>query len=195
MPEQTFHFNPAGGPLSARPSAGQAAKGSYGLLLVEHDGITLVKPSPWKADFNGAASNTHQLPESASDSDGRILDLVYSVGLMDATRAYAVHLTVLQDGSALGTASDVGTDAGTGPTHPGKILVVLSAAPALTGMNASVRSLLKSAKPKGKKRAPSSASRRNAVKLAAHAQLGGTARNTNRSGKPPRRGTTKGGGR
>ena len=133
-PTQTIHFDPAGGPLSARPSAGQAAPGSYGLMLVEHDGLTVVPPSPFNARF-GDAGNTHQLPGSARDNDGRILDLVASVGLMDATRAYAVHLTVLQDGAVLGTASDTGTDEGDGPTHESELLVALSGIPPIMAIN------------------------------------------------------------
>lgn len=126
-PTQTIHFDPAGGALSVLPSAGQAAAGSYGLLLLEHDGVTIVAPSPFKAQFGSATTNTHKLPGDAKQNDGRILDLVASVGLMDATRAYAVHLTVMQGGKALGTVSDTGQDTGSGKTHESELFVALSA--------------------------------------------------------------------
>ncbi len=156
-PTLTIHFNPAGGPVSAKPSAGQAAPGSYGLLLLEHDGLTMVSPSPWSARFDGASTNTHQLPGSARDNDGRILDLVASVGLMDATRAYAVHLSVLQDGIVLGTVSDAGTDSTNNLTHESELLVVLSGVASVVPMNASLRSLI--VKPTAETRAPSRTSR------------------------------------
>lgn len=172
-PTQTIHFNPAGGPLLATPSAGQGAAGSYGLIVFEHDGFTVVPPSPFTARFTTPAANTHLLPGTAQQNDGRILDLVASVGLMDATRAFAVHLTVTQDGNVLGTASDTGQDTGTGPTHESQVLVVLSGAAPVTALNASLRSLLaKSGAKAAAKRAPSRASRLASVRKDARAQTG-----------------------
>jgi hypothetical protein len=46
---------------------------------------------------------------------------------MDPTRAFAIHLSVVQDGQAVGTVSDVGQDTGTGPTHESKVIAVLTA--------------------------------------------------------------------
>jgi hypothetical protein len=149
-PTQTIQFDPAGGALRARASAGQAAPGAYSLLLFEPDGLTLVPPSPFDADFGGESANTHALPGSAARNDGRILDLVYSVALMDATRAYAVHLTLLQDGGELGTASDTGTDTGTEETHKGQLLVKLSASPTpLPATPGAAKSAAKSAATRG----------------------------------------------
>jgi hypothetical protein len=124
MAPQPIRFDPEGGSLTAVPSVGHGAAGSYSLTLFESNGLTVVKPSPFKARFGG--SNKHGLPGSAEGHDGRVLVLLASVGLMDATRAFAVHLSVVQDGQTAGTVSDVGQDTGTGPTHESKIIAVLT---------------------------------------------------------------------
>jgi hypothetical protein len=171
-PTQTIHFALDGGPISVIPSAGQGAPGSYGLLVVEHDGLTLVPPSPWNARFSAPATDMRGLPGTAQQNDGRILDLVASVGLMDATRAYAVHLTVVQDGKVLATASDTGQDTGTGPTHESELLVVLSGAAPVMALNASLRSLIATSGAKSAaKRVPSRASRIAAARKDTRAQV------------------------
>ena len=119
---QTVHFVPTGGSLSVRVASGFAEPGSYSLDVLEQDETTVA--TQFRANFGSAAQNTHQIPGTAAQSDGRVLDLVASVGLLDATGAFAVHLTVLQDGTQLGTASDVGT--ATGLTHTSELIVALS---------------------------------------------------------------------
>lgn len=124
MAPQPIRFDPEGGSLTAVPSVGHGAPGSYSLTLFEADGLTVVKPSPFKDRFSG--SNRHSLPGSAEGNDGRVLVLLASVGLMDPTRAFAIHISVVQDGQTAGTVSDVGQDTGSGPTHESKIIAVLT---------------------------------------------------------------------
>ena len=136
MPSKTIEFDPAGGPLAASASAGEAAEGSYGLLLFAPDGLTEVpmpQPPAPSGHFSDPAANTHRLPGSAASNDGRTLIMSYSVGLMDATRAFAVHVAVLQNGSALDTVDDVGVEPGSEDTHDGQFVVRLASSGAALG--------------------------------------------------------------
>jgi hypothetical protein len=139
---QTLHFDPAGATLSVRMTAGQAAAGHYTLTLLEHDGFTVVKDFGI-VKFGSPGSNTHALPSPASANDGRILQAVTSVGIMDSGRNYAVFLDLMQSGKKIGTVSDHGPDTGgTSDTVESELDAVLSRAPAVMALNASATSLL-----------------------------------------------------
>jgi hypothetical protein len=180
MPNQTIHFDPAGGALSVRVESGFAQPGSYALLVLEHDESTIVQQ--FRANFGSAAQNTHRIPGSAGENDGRVLDLIASVGLLPPTNAFAVHLTVVQNGSDLATVSDTGT--GSGLTHVSQLVAALSGAPAVMAVNRSLGAVVVAAR-RGR-RAPSRAARRRAVDAAAKAAVR-KSRSRKKSGGPKKR--------
>jgi len=115
--------------LSALVRCGFANPGSYGLTLLGTGATTIVHQ--WKADFGSIAQNTHVLG-AASEQNGRVLDVIASVGLLDPAKSYSVFLTVVQDGKELGTASETGT--GTGLTKLVELIVMLSGATAVASV-------------------------------------------------------------
>jgi len=127
MATQTFHFDPAAGPISVVMSSGQANPGHYGLMLIGSNRIDIVKEFP-TTEFGSTAQNTHQLPEPTGANDGRFLNVVASVGLLGAEKAFAVFMKVRQGGSDLGEVSQSGT--GTGLTKVCELTAALSAAAA-----------------------------------------------------------------
>lgn len=138
---QTVHVNGAGGPVTVLMTAGNAAPGHYTLALLEHDAFTVVKDFGI-VKFGSPASNTHALPGSAAENDGRFLQAVTSVGIVDANRDYAVFLDVIQDGQKVGTISDHGPDtSGTADTIESELDGALSATPAVA-LTASAAKLL-----------------------------------------------------
>ncbi len=151
---QTVHFDPAGGPLSARLRCDFANAGSFGLLLLEHDRVTIVEE--FRDDFSSPPQNTHQLPGAAADQDGRVLDFVATVGILDASGAFAVAMTIVQDGRELATAA---TDpkTSTSQTENCELAVALSATPALAMMSRSVERLLAARPTQKTKRVPGNA--------------------------------------
>ena len=128
-PTITVHFTPTGAPLSALIRCAFANPGSYGLTLLGPGATTVVQQ--WKADFETIAQNTHVLG-AASEQNGRVLDVIASVGLLDPAKVYAVFLTVIQDGKELGTVSETGT--GTGVTKLVELIVMLSGATAVASV-------------------------------------------------------------
>ena len=128
-PTLTVHYTPTGGSLSALVRCGFANPGSYGLTLLGPGATTMVQQ--WKADFGTVALNTHVLG-AASDQNGRVLDVIASVGLLDPTKSYSVFLTVIQDEKELGTVSETGT--GTGLTKLVELIVMLSGATAVASI-------------------------------------------------------------
>jgi hypothetical protein len=139
---ETIHFDPIAGPLSVSMLAAYGSPGHYSLMLLEHDGFTIVKD--WgNLRFSSPASNTHALPGGAAANDGRLLNALTSVGIVDPSDAYAVIMTVLQDGKKLGSLSDAGTSAS--DTQESELLGTLSREAAVMGMNASAVRLIAAA--------------------------------------------------
>ncbi|HEY4302913.1 MAG TPA: hypothetical protein VGM82_00490 [Gemmatimonadaceae bacterium] len=138
---QTIHADKAGGPLSVVMTAGNAAPGHYTLTLLEHDGFTVVKDYGI-VKFDSAKANTHALPGTAAECDGRFLQAVTSVGIVDANRDFAVFMDVMQDAQKIGSASDHGPDTnGTSDTVESELDGALSTTPALP-LTASASTLL-----------------------------------------------------
>jgi hypothetical protein len=134
---KTIMFNPLGGALTARSEAGEGASGSYRLMIFERDGFTIVPPSPIKGQFKVGGDTDDPLDGPATDYDGRFIQMLASVGVFEPERAYALHLTITQDGNDLDHEDDVGTDEGDGQTHESdKIIVHLVAKPPQAAMNA-----------------------------------------------------------
>jgi hypothetical protein len=106
MPEEPVKINPTGGPLSFRMRNGHANPGSYGVVLVD-SGFTEILHRLPKRDFGSAVDDTYVLPDDARQCVGRALVAVTTIGLRDDA-AFAVSLTVMQDGSELGTVADSG---------------------------------------------------------------------------------------
>lgn len=121
---KTIMFNPAGGALTARSDAGEGTSGSYRLMIFERDGFTVVPPSPIKGQFKAGADTRDPIPGGATQNDGRFIQMLASVGVFDPERAYALHLTIVQDGQDLDHEDDVGTDDDDGPTHESDKIVV-----------------------------------------------------------------------
>jgi hypothetical protein len=133
---KTIMFNPLGGPLSARSEAGHGTSGSYRLMIFERDGFTIVPPSPIGGQFKVGVTNVDALPGTPSQNDGRFIQMLASVGVFEPERAYALHLTITQDGQDLDHEDDVGVDEGDEATHEtDKIIVHLIAKPPQAAMN------------------------------------------------------------
>jgi len=149
-PTITVHFRPGGGPLSALLRSGFANPGSYGLTLLEPGAKTIVQQ--WTTDFGTTAQNTHVLG-AAPSQHGRVVDVIASIGLLDASKSYSLFLTVMQDGKELGTVSD--SDKGTGLTKLVELIIMLSAAPvaAATASAAAVRRAGRSVRTRTERRA------------------------------------------
>jgi hypothetical protein len=179
---QTVHFDPDAGPLSAQIRIGQAHAGSSGLLLIEHDLTTIV--ATWRDTFPPDPA-AYRLPGPAADHDGRVLDLVAGVGPIDTSGAYAVHLSVTQDGVTLGTASDVGTT--TDKTKAAEVAILLSGTPPIR-LNRSVERLLGSAKASGKRGVPKRSQRTSELLQETRTLLA-------KESSPKRKGAKKKGGR
>jgi hypothetical protein len=97
---KTVIFAPEGGPLSVQLLAPPALPGHYSLTLLDPDRFTIIKD--WgNLAFGSAAANTHELPGSAADQNGRILQALTSVGIVDADGSWAVSMTIVQDGLPL----------------------------------------------------------------------------------------------
>ncbi len=138
---QTIHVDRAGGPLSVLMTAGNAARGHYLLALLEHDAFTVVKDFGI-VKFGSQAANTHALPGTAAENDGRFLQAVTSVGIVDQNRDFAVFMDVLQDGERVATISDHGPDTdGTSDTVESELDAAISAVLA-TNLNASASKLI-----------------------------------------------------
>ncbi|MEO7363116.1 MAG: hypothetical protein ABI120_22475 [Gemmatimonadaceae bacterium] len=125
-PTITAHFKQTGGPLLVMVRCGFANPGSYGLTLLGPGATTIVQQL--QADFGTVAQNTHELG-AASKQNGRVIDVIAAVGLLDPAKAYSVFLTVIQDDQELGTISEIGT--GTGLTKLVELIVMLSGAAAV----------------------------------------------------------------
>jgi hypothetical protein len=125
---KTVIFEPAGGPISVQLLAPPALPGHYSLTLLEPDRFTIVKD--WgNLAFGSLAANTHELPGSATDQNGRILQALTSVGIVDADGSWAVSMTVMQDGlTLLESVADAGTT--TELTAESELNGILSAAAA-----------------------------------------------------------------
>lgn len=185
-PTITVHFDPAAGPLTARVTCGQANTGSYGLTLLGPGAMSIVQQ--WKADFGSPAQNTHTLGP-ASQQSGRVLDLIASVGFLDPSKAYAVFLTVSQDGKELGTVSDAGN--GSGLTKLVELIVMLSGVSADASIGAGLGlAVTRGATRRGRK-VPSRAARRSAVKKRASTAIA-AARRMLEAGGSAKQGTKQG---
>lgn len=93
---KTVIFAPTGGPLTVQLLAPPALPGHYSLTLLAPDRFTIVKD--WgNLAFGSTAANTHELPGSAAEQQGRLLQALTSVGIVDADGSWAVSMTVMQD--------------------------------------------------------------------------------------------------
>src|SRR5687767_11012983 len=105
MPRESATFSSAGGPLSVRLENGHANSGQYDLTLLTPDGLGVVHQWP-RTDFS--SPSTHVLPGDAASQEGRAVDAVAAIGLLDPSKAFAVTMTAFQDGGVIGSVRDSG---------------------------------------------------------------------------------------
>ena len=125
MPRQSATFSLNGGPLSVVIENGHANQGQYDLTLLENNEIGLAHQFP-RVEFKTPADNTHILPGTITKHDGRVLDCVAAIGVLDPSKAYAVTMTLHQDGAEIGRVE--ARDTATGVAHTVELILELHAA-------------------------------------------------------------------
>lgn len=118
---QTATFNPAGGPLSATITSGQAQPGSYELLLWEANSNKILMDE--RGNFLNADDDTFELPQPNSANDGRIVECIATAVITPPITNYALRLSIQQDGVEIGF--DVSADKAKTPTVTADLFVQL----------------------------------------------------------------------
>lgn len=104
MATEDVRFDPAGGPLRADIRCGQAQEGAYSLTLFEGP-ERIVR---FEGTFESDDDDAFVLPGPASDHDGRVLRGNVKVSIEPPIERYAVTLTIVQDGEAIGEVVEEG---------------------------------------------------------------------------------------
>ena len=122
MPRQSATFSPNGGPLSVVVENGHANQGQYDLTLLENNEIDVAHRFP-RAEFKTPADNTHVLPGPNSKHKNRVLDCVAAIGVLDPGKAFAVTMTLRQDGAEVGRVE--AKDTASGVAHTVELILEL----------------------------------------------------------------------
>jgi hypothetical protein len=118
-------FDPAGGPLSATITSGQAQPGSYELLLWEANVNKVLMDE--RGNFLNSDDDTYELPLPNTQNHGRIVECIATAVITPPITNYALRLSIQQDGVEIGL--DEAADKATVPTVTADLFVQLLEAP------------------------------------------------------------------
>ncbi|MGH7678522.1 MAG: hypothetical protein ACRENU_08665 [Gemmatimonadaceae bacterium] len=125
MPRQSATFALDGGPLSVVVENHHFNQALYDLTLLERNEVDLAHRFPRSA-LRRPGDNTHPLPGAPAKHNGRVLDCVVALGVLDPSKAFAVFMKVHQDGREIGRVAATGT--ATDVSHTVELILELQAA-------------------------------------------------------------------
>jgi hypothetical protein len=118
-------FNPAGGPIIAEVTSGQAQPGSYTLRVWEAHANTLVLKE--RGNFINSDDDAYKLPLPNTRNHERIVESIATAVITPPIKDYALRLSIQQDGKEIGFEESVGK--ASSATVTADLFVMLEAAP------------------------------------------------------------------
>jgi hypothetical protein len=116
-------FDPAGGPLSATITSGQAQPGSYSLLLWEaHANQVLLEE---RGNFINSDDDSFKLPLPNGRNDHRIVECIATAVITPPIKDFALRLSISQNDKEIGVDQLIGKS--TAPTVTADLFILLEA--------------------------------------------------------------------